>query len=179
MHVDLAGEIPQQVLLLYSTADGKQDQPVELHPEEAGQPRFRGQLIGENGQGIVQELTYFIRAGDATSKRYKITVEQPPYADIESVRIEFPSYMKLAPIEQVGNPAIDAWEGAKVFINAKTNMPVRSGVIQFLDDPQIGPSGEEETMSVIPGGRQLQATWKLALHADGTFPKYYRIHCRT
>ncbi|WP_010582616.1 hypothetical protein [Schlesneria paludicola] len=179
VQVDLAGEIPPQVLLLYSTADGKQDQPLELRADEDGQPRYRGQLIGDGGQGLVQDITYLIRAGDATSKPYRIHVEQPPYADIESLRIEFPAYMKLSPVEQPHHGAIDTWEGATVTFHAKTNMPVRSGTIQFLDDPQAGPNGEEIPMAVSSGGKILQAQWTLALRSDGTFPKHYRIHCKT
>jgi hypothetical protein len=177
VQVDLAGEIPPQVWLLYTTADGKQDQPIELRIEQEGQPRYIGQLIGDGTQGLTHDITYFIRAGDATSKTYHITVEQPPYAEIESVRIEFPSYMKLQPIEQQKNGAIDAWEGAKVTLTAKTNMPVRSGLIQFLDDPAAAPTGEEVVMSASNQGQLLQAQWTLALRSDGTFPKYYRIHC--
>ncbi len=177
--VDLGGEIPHQVWLLYSTADGKHDQPIELRPDQEGQTCFKGQLIGDGRQGLMQDLTYFIRAGDATSKQFKITVEQPPYAEIENIQIEFPGYMKLQSVQQINNGAIDAWEGASVVVTAKTNMPVRSASIQFLDDPQAGPTGEEVTMSASSNGNQLRAQWTLALRSDGTFPKYYRIHCRT
>ena len=179
IQVDLAGEIPAQVVLFYSTADGKQDQPLELRADEEGQPRYRGQLIGDSGQGLIQDITYIVRAGDATSRRYRIHVEQPPYADLESLRLEFPSYMKLPPVDQPHNGTIDAWEGAIATVTANTNMPVRSGTIQFLDDPQNGPNGEEVSMSVSAAGKRLQAQWTLSLRSDGTFPKYYRIHCKT
>ena len=178
--MDLGGEIPHQVQLLYTTADGKfQRQPIELRVEAEGQTRFKGQLIGENAQGLMQDISYVIKAGDSESPSYTITVEQPPSAEIETVRIEFPGYMKKGPVEQTHNGQIDAWEGAKVVIHARTNMPVRGGMIQFLDDPQTGPTGEEVPMSVSDGGRLLQATWTLSLRSDGTFPKYYRIDCRT
>ncbi|MEI8017963.1 MAG: hypothetical protein WCH39_07160, partial [Schlesneria sp.] len=180
VQVDLSGEIPHQVWLLYTSADGKFNrEPVELRVEAEGQTRFKGQVIGESSQGLMQDLTYSIKAGDAESATFKITVEQPPSANIENIRIEFPPYMKLPPVEQTNNGQIDAWEGATVVINAKTNMPVRMGLIQFMDDPQTGPTGEEETMSVTAGGRQLQGTRKLALRPDGTYPKYYRIDCKT
>lgn len=179
VRVDLAGEVPSQVTLLYSTPDGLQDQPVELHPDPDGQQRYRGQLIGEGVQGLVHDVTYYIRAGDAVSRQYKVTVEQPPYADIETVRLEYPAYMKLPPAEQTGSATIDGWEGAKVIVNAKTNMPVKSAMIQFLDDPQAGPSGEEVAMSISAAGRRAQAVWTLALRSDGTFPKFYQIHCKT
>ena len=180
VQVDLGGEIPQQVLLVYTTADGKfTQQPVELRADDQGQTRFRGQLIGETAQGLMQDLTYSIRAGDAESAEFKLTVEQPPSAQIESVRIEFPPYMKLPPVEQQNNGQIDAWEGAKVELLAKTNMPVRSGLIQFLDDPLVGPNGEELITNVSQNGQLLQANWTLALRSDGSFAKYYRIDCRT
>ena len=180
IQVDLGGEIPQQVLMLYTTADGKFNrQPVELRVESEGQTRFKGQLIGENAQGLMQDVSYVIRAGDAESASFRITVEQPPSAEIESIRIEYPQYMKKDPLEYSQNGQIDAWEGAKVVVTAKTNMRVRAGMIQFLDDPQVGPNGEEIPMSVTSGGRQLQASWTLGLRSDGTFPKYYRIDCRT
>ena len=179
IQVDVAGEVPEHVTLLYSTSDGKIDQPIELHVEQAGEMRYRGQLIGEGTQGLIHDITYYIRAGDATSRSYKITVEQPPYADIETVRIEHPAYMKIPPIEQSNNPAIEAWEGAKVILTAKSNMPVSSAKIQFLDEPQTGPNGEEVPMSIGGAGLQLQATWPLGLRSDGTQSKLYRIHCRT
>ena len=101
IQVDLGGEIPHQVWLLYSTADGKfQRQPVEMRVEATGQTRFQGKLLAENSQGLMQDLTYSIRAGDAESEQFKVTVEQPPSAEIESIRIEFPPYMKLSPVEQ-------------------------------------------------------------------------------
>ena len=180
VQVDLGGEIPHQVWLLYTSADGKFNrEPVELRVEAEGQTRFKGMVIGESSQGLMQDLTYSIKAGDAESATYKITVEQPPSANIENIRIEFPSYMKLQPVEQANNGQIDAWEGAKVVIDAKTNMPVRMGMIQFMDDPQTGPTGEEATMSVTAGGRHLQAAWTLSMRSDGTYPKYYRVDCKT
>ena len=180
VQVDLGGEIPHQVWMLYTTSDGRFNrQPVELRAEAEGQTRFKGQLIGETAQGLMQDVSYVIKAGDAESQPYKITVEQPPSAEIETVRIEFPAYMKLEPVIQSQNGQIDAWDGAKVIVTAKTNMPVRSGTLQFLDDPQVGPTGEDLPMSVSSGGRQLQATWNLELRKDGTFPKYYRIDCKT
>lgn len=180
IQVDLAGEIPHQVSLLYTTADGRFNrQPVELRVEAEGQTRFKGQLVAENSQGLMQDIFYVIKAGDAESSQYKITVEQPPSADVETVRIEFPSYMKLEPVIQSQNGQIDAWEGAKVTVTAKTNMPVRSGTLQFLDDPQVGPTGEDVSMTVSSGGRQLQTTWSLGFRSDGSFAKYYRIDCRT
>lgn len=176
IQVDIAGKTPEKVHVVYSTLDGKQDQEVELHAEEEG--RYRGQLLGDGSQGLVNDVKYFVRAGDAKSRMYTITVEQPPYAEVETVRLEAPGYTKLPPTEQVKNAAIDAWEGTKVVVTAKTNMPVASAKIEFLDDSQGGPTGEEVPMSLSSGGRQVQGAWTLALRSDGSSPKFYRIHCK-
>lgn len=177
IQVDLAGKTPDKVQVVYSTLDGKQGQEVELHSEEEG--RYRGQILGDGSQGLVNDVKYFVRAGDAKSRVYTITVEQPPYAEIEMVRLESPAYMKLVPSEQLNTPAIDAWEGTKAVVTAKTNMPVSAAMIQFLDDPQAAPTGEEVPMSLSSGGRQVQGAWTLAMRSDGTSPKFYRIHCKT
>ena len=177
---DLAGVIPEKVVLLYTTADGKfQNEPVELRPDAEGQTRFKGLLVGENGQGLLQDLTYVVSAGDAVSPQFHITVEQPPSATPDKVKFEFPAYMKLESTEQPGGQ-IDAWEGAKVTLSAHTNMPVKSAVVEFLDDAQAAKSnGEDVPMTVSSDGRHLEAKWPLALRSDATYSKHYRIQCKT
>ena len=177
---DLAGVIPEKVVLLYTTADGKfQNEPVELRPDAEGQTRFKGMLVGEPGQGLLQDLTYVVRAGDAVSPQFHITVEQPPSAAPDKVKLEFPAYMKLEPTEQPGGQ-IDAWEGTKVTLSAHTNMPVKSAVVEFLDDPQVAKSnGEDIPMTVSSDGRHLEAKWTLALRSDASYSKHYRIQCKT
>ena len=129
IQVDVAGKTPEKVQVVYSTLDGKQDQEVELRAEEEG--RYRGQLLGDGPQGLINDVKYFVRAGDAKSRVYTITVEQPPYAEVETVRLESPGYMKFPPTDQVNNPAIDAWEGTRAIVTAKTNMPVSSARFNF------------------------------------------------
>ncbi len=52
--------------------------------------KFRCVLTGDNGGGILQNMTYRIVAGDATTPEYKIRVIQPPAATIESIRLDIP-----------------------------------------------------------------------------------------
>jgi len=177
--VDLVGVIPERAEVLFTTVDGKfQNEPVPLTPDEA-KTRFRGWLRGENGQGLLQDLTYVVRANDAVSKTYRITVEQPPSATPDQVKFEFPAYMKLESTEQLGGQ-IEAWEGAKVTLSAHTNMPVKSAVVQFLDEAQAtAPNGEEVPMTVSSDGLHLEAKWTLALRSDASYSKHYRIQCKT
>lgn len=173
VEADIAGDVPEKVWLHYTTADGKfRDEPVELRTDGAGPTRFRGSL-----PAVLQDLTYVVRAGDAVSPQYQVTVNQPPSATIDRVQFQFPPYMKLEATEQAGGQ-IDAWEGTKVTVTAHTNMPVKSAKVEFLDAlPK--PNGEEETVTVSTDGQHLTATWTLGFRSDGAFAKFYHIQCTT
>ena len=176
---DIAGEVPEKVFVEFTTADGKfRNEPIELRTGSEGPTRFKGFLRGENGQGLLQDLTYVVRAGDAVSAEYRITVNQPPSATVDRIRFQFPAYMKLEPTEQVGGQ-VESWEGSKVTLTAHTNMPVKSAKLEFLDARETGPNGEEYSMSVSTDGRQLTTSWTLGFRSDGTYAKFYRIQCKT
>lgn len=176
---DIAGEIPEKVWLHFTTADGKfRDEPVELRTDGEGPTRFKGILLGENGLGVLQDLRYVIRAGDAVSDEYLINVKQPPSANVDRIAMQFPSYMKLEQTEQVGGQ-IEAWEGTKVTLTAHTNIPVKSARIEFLDTPDGKPTGEEVLMSIATDGRQLTGSWTLEFRSDDTYPKAYQVQCKT
>ena len=177
--VDLVGVIPERAEVLFTTVDGKfRNESVPLNPDDT-KTRFRGRLVGEPGQGLLQDLTYVVHAGDAVSKEYHITVEQPPSATPDKVKFEFPAYMKLEATEQLGGQ-IDAWEGTKVTLSAHTNMPVKSAVVEFLDEANAAKwKGDEVSMTVSSDGRNLEAKWSLALRSDATYSKHYRIQCKT
>lgn len=174
---DIAGDVPEKVWMHYTTADGKfRDEPVELRTDGEGPTRFKGSL-----PSVLQDLTYVVRAGDAVSREYHITVKQPPSATVDRIGIQFPAYMKLEATEQAGGQ-IDSWEGTKVTLTARTNMPVKSATIEFYDTPpqpndKVRP--EEVSLSVSSDGRQLTASWSLGFSSDGTYAKIYRIQCKT
>ncbi|MFO0917081.1 MAG: hypothetical protein U0872_02060 [Planctomycetaceae bacterium] len=176
--VVLAGEIPETVQLLYTTADGRiQDEAMQLRPESTGSTRFRGLFAGENGTGVLQDFSYVIVApAMRISTRYRVTVHQPPSATVRQVDLHFPPYMKLEDAVSTGGK-IEGWEGAEAVITATSDKPAKSAVMQFLNDPQSPPTGEEIPVTVTDG-TNLRATWKLDFRSDGTFPKHYRIQCR-
>lgn len=175
--VSLSGEIPPTVEMRYTTSDGRiQDESVVLRPESEGLPRFRGVFAGENGNGVLQDFSYRIVAGDAQSRSFRVSVHQPPSASVNQVALHFPEYMKLEDSTNVGGH-IDGWEGAVAKISATADKPCQSAVLQFLNDPQSPPTGEEATVHVA-NGTQLEATWTLNFRSDNTAPKHYRIVCR-
>lgn len=171
---DIAGDVPDKIWVLYSTRDGKfRDEPIELRGDSAAATRFIGVL-----PTVVQDLTYVVRAGDAVSREYHITVTQPPSATVDRVRYQFPTYMKLEETEQAGGQ-IDSWDGTKVSLTAHTNIPIKSATIQFLDTVETGPNGEEVSVFVSPDGHQLTAKWNLGFRSDGAYARLYQIQCKT
>lgn len=175
--VELSGQIPESATLLYTTADRRfVDEQVVLHASESGLNEFRGVISGENGRGILQNLTYRIVASDARSRAYQVIVKQPPSAVVQEVEYAYPSYMGLSPRVQPGG-AIDAWEGTTVTFRATANMPVESALVMFSDSDDLTQRAEETPMQV-ENGTTLSAQWQLRIRTDGTYPAYYRIQCR-
>jgi collagen type III alpha len=174
---DIRGELPAQTFLYFTTADRKfVDERVEMRLENESTRKFRCVLTGDNGGGILQNMTYRIVAGDAATPEYKIRVIQPPAATIESIRLEAPEYTRREPVLQTTG-AIDALEGTQVTLKARANMPVRSPAsLQFFDDETASKRAEEIPIRVTDGTR-LEVNWKLEIRSDGTYPHYYRIFC--
>jgi len=175
---DLLGDVPPQVVLKYSTADRRVvDRAVEMRLMEDGLKRYRCVLDGEKGEGLLQDLDFWVEAGDAQSPSYHVTVIQPPSATITEVAYDFPKYT-LKERETQSNANIDTLEGTTVTITATTNMPVKSAVLQFSDDDKFAAKGEEKVVRVSDGTR-LSVDWKAEFRGDGSFPKHYRLQVRT
>jgi collagen type III alpha len=177
--VELGGSLPETAQLLFTTADQRlRDEVVTLRSDGAGGVRYKGLLSGEQGQGLLQDVTYRIVAGDARSRDYHIRVDRPPSARITELIVTPPPYTEL-PAETLSSGTFTAWEGSRVRLVAEVNQPVKSAVLQFLNEPQGSPTGEEEAVQVQQNGQQLVASWDVRLRDDGTYPKYYRIQCQT
>lgn len=178
VEADIRGKVPDDVRILYTTADRQDvDQPVEMRRIDEALPRFRGTIAGENGRGVLQNLTYRIVAGDARSPEFTINVVQPPSVKVESVAYKHPDYMRLEN-KTVASGHIDGWEGTEITLTATANLPLKSAKIVFSDDEKRPAQPETESLT-ITGGTQLTAKWKLGFRADGTFPRFYRIDCTT
>ena len=179
--VEIRGELSGEVALLYSTHDRQfVDEPITLrsvpNEELTTLQQFRATITGDNGRGILQDMTYRIVAGDASSDTYRITVLQPPTAVVDGVEYEFPEYMKLANREEPGGH-IDAWERTQVTVHATANVPLAGAELVLLDDDHA-PRGVELPMRIAGGGLQLTGKWRLQAWEDKTYPKFYRIQCR-
>ncbi|RLS56924.1 MAG: hypothetical protein DWH91_05520 [Planctomycetota bacterium] len=171
---DLGGVIPDEVKLLYTTADRRVvDEVIRLQDTGEGVNRFRARLVGESGAGLLQNVSYRIEAGDAISPTYAITVRQPPTASVSEIFYDYPSYMGLEDRSQPES-AIDAWEGTAITVRALANTPIDQATILFSDTEDTSIKAEELPM-VIEEGVRLSAQWTLKFRSDGTFPRFYRI----
>ena len=128
-------------------------------------------------RGLLQNVSYRVAAGDATSDDYTLTVQQPPSATVDEVAYRFPDYMRLSHRTDVGG-AIKAYEGTHVTIRATANMQLASAVIQFSDDDTFATKAEEFPMALRDGTR-LEGTLQLRIRDDGTSPGFYRVQVKT
>jgi collagen type III alpha len=173
---EVRGELPAQAVLYYTTADRKfVDERIEARPTTEGSREFHFVINGDNGAGVLQDMTYRIVAGDDSTRDYTIHVIQPPAATIDSIRLDYPEYTRLTSTTQTTG-AIDALEGTRVTLRATANMPLRSASLQFFDDESASKRAEEVPVHV-ESGNKLQATWTLQMRSDGTYPHFYRILC--
>ena len=170
--VDLAGVIPAEVRVLYSTLDRRfVDEPLTMRATD-DEHRFQILMVGDSNRGIRQDLTYRIEADDATSESYTITVEQTPTARVTEIHYVYPAYMDL-PDRTDPTGAIDAWEDTTLTLEAESSEPARDAVLQMSDDSAFSVRGEELPMAI--DDTKLSVNWKLTRREDGTFPKFYRI----
>ncbi|MCA9081575.1 MAG: hypothetical protein KDA58_13510, partial [Planctomycetaceae bacterium] len=173
--VTLAGVIPDEVTLLFATADRRfVDEPVTMRPVDEVSNRFVGLLVGENGRGLMQDVTYSVVAGDARSREYRVRINQPPSATVQEVAYDYPTYMGIDDTTQQGS-TIDAWEGTIVTVKAESNVPVKRATLIMSDTDDISVRAEEFPMQIV-GGTELSATWQLQFRQqDGTFARFYHI----
>ena len=81
----------EQVSLLMSTADGQVvDDRVTMNHADEGD-RYSCELPPGSG-GLLQDTTYRITAGDATTRPFKLDVEIAPTINVDQVDYRFPAY---------------------------------------------------------------------------------------
>jgi collagen type III alpha len=169
---DIAGVIPEDVRVLYTTADKRYvDEPLQMRATE-DKNRFQVLMIGDGDRGVRQDIKYRIVAGDASSEEYLISVNQPPTAQVNEVKYVYPTYMQLSDRVDTSG-AIDAWEGSVVTIHAQSSVPVKSAILQLSDDAGFTAHGEEVAMVIKDTA--LTGELKLDVRADQSVPKFYRI----
>ncbi|MCA9061023.1 MAG: hypothetical protein KDA85_21070, partial [Planctomycetaceae bacterium] len=92
---DLGGVIPDRVVVEYTTADQQYvDAELVMEPtDQAG--RFRVVMMGTANRGVRQETTYRVKAGDTESDQFRLSVNQPPTANVTAIHYTYPPYTGL------------------------------------------------------------------------------------
>lgn len=171
--VQLRGEVPSDVTLLFTTADRRfVDEPVQLGATT--DPNLFEGTLGNDEHGLLQSFSYHVVAGDARSPEYRVEIITPPSATVTEVRYDYPEYTELDPRTQMGG-AIDVWERTAITITAATNVPVKRGEFELADTEDFSAAYPGSSVR-IADGRKLTITWRAdPRQADGKFPKFYRI----
>jgi len=172
----------EHVTLYFTTADQRfVDQPLEMRPVDGSlqevYPEFSVTLLGESDRGLLQDLSFRIEAGDATTPDYSIHVSTVPSATVASIDYTYPKYMRLAD-ESRETATIEGWEGTRVTLHATVSQPVKSARLVFSDSEDTTQRAEEYPMRVTDG-TQLSMAWTLAFRDDKPedYAKFYRIVC--
>ncbi len=177
----ITGSFAHPAELVFSTRDGQAvSRRLPMSPAE-GQHKFTVNLTTSE-TGILQDLVYFIQAGDGRSPTYRVNVKSTPTMTVREVTLEPPSYTEIPVSTIVGQGEIEAYEGTRVTLTANTNVPIQSANIELLDERSLDASGQQrpiERIMMQANGQSATGSFVLQFNADGS-PRmtHYRLNFR-
>ena len=124
--VDVQGTGPQKVLLHHSNDGGKFFAIKEFEPGKHLFDPWHYMM-----PNVQQSMDYYLTGGDAESPRYHLEVLPAPTVTSINHDLEFPRYTKLERLNGQEGGQIEAIEGTKVYIHARTNMPASRATINL------------------------------------------------
>jgi hypothetical protein len=157
----------EPVRLRYTTADESLVDETILMAKPTGAGRFAADLprATDSGAaaGVQQELEYWIEAGDARSRRFKLSVFQRPTIVVQRVHYNYPAYTgePTKTVDNVGD--ISGLEGTEAAIEALASEPIKSAYVDFDSD------GRSDVRMTVDG-RRATASFKLQLRPDRRTP---------
>ena len=120
----------EQVSLLMSTADGQVvDDRITMNRTDEGD-RYVCELPPGSG-GLLQDTTYRINAGDATTRPFKLDVEIAPTINVDQVDYRFPAYTGMKDRSIKGQGDVKALEGTRITIHAAANVELQNARIDL------------------------------------------------
>jgi hypothetical protein len=162
-----AGEHPT---VHYSTADGQTiNHPVRMTLPENGY-RHRAELPAEPA-GLQQDLEYWITAGDAISKRYKIAVLIAPAIVVDAVDYKYPAYSEQTARSVPRRGDIQALEGTQVTVRATATHEIQSADLDFDCDGQ-------RDLAMKIDGRRASVSFPLVLKRGSDQPEHASYQLR-
>ncbi len=119
----------------FSTDDGQtRDRTVEMQPEIEGVAYVAE--LGKSFGGLVQPLHYYVDVGDATAGPFAVTIRAVPIVVVERVEYAYPAYTRLQNRVVEDEGRVEAPEGTRVTVGARSNQSVRKARIEFDSKPR-------------------------------------------
>ncbi|MEO6810127.1 MAG: hypothetical protein ABI353_13520, partial [Isosphaeraceae bacterium] len=130
--VEIHGTRPSRVVLHHSVDGGTFYAVKDLTPGKKEYDPWQTTL-----SNVQQSTDYYLTGGDAESRRYHLNVLPAPMVSSVTHDLDFPTYTGFPDRQGDEGGNIDAIEGTRVTIRARTNQPARSAKLDFgkLADP--------------------------------------------
>ncbi len=157
--VDVQGVRPQSVMLHFSVDGGKFFAVREF---AAGSHLYDPWQVTLTN--VQQSMDYYLTGGDAETLRYHLEVRPAPTITSIDHDLAFPKYTKLPPRAGVEGGMIEAIEGTKVTIHAKTNMPAMAANLNLAGETPITMTIDSDDRSSLTGEFTVQPPGKSATY---------------
>jgi hypothetical protein len=163
-----------EVRLRYTTDDESQvDESIAMiRPASAGRfaadlPRAvdasRGAGAPGGAVGVQQGLEYWIEAGDARSRRFRLGAFERPTIVVDRVEYRYPAYTgePTKVVDGIGD--LSGLEGTEVVVEAHASHDIKSAYVDFDSDGR-------SDIRMTADGRRATATFSLQLKPDRRTP---------
>ncbi len=161
--VHVEGVRPSTVLLHYSVDGGKF---FALRDYAPGQMYDPWQVTLTNVQ---QSMDYYVTGGDAESSRFHLEVLPAPTITSIAVDLDFPKYTNVPRRTAVEGGNVEAIEGTKVTVYAKTNMPASLATLDIANDQAASMTVAADDPTALTGGFLVtkSGTYKINFRTTG------------
>lgn len=140
----------EPVMVCYNTLDGQFSNirtPLTASIEGF---QFKG-AVKTGTNGVEHDMEYWIEAGDAVSRKYRVTLSPLPSLAVDRVRVEFPKYTRLQPREFSPTVDIEAVEGSKMEVWGSSNQQLSRA--RLVTNAQLNEAGQ-----IYQAGEYLEMT---------------------
>ena len=143
------GKVPRRAFL-YLQGGGGQGPGVGGQGEGGWDKKvLRGKTKGEfqyRLSEVLRPISYRLKAGDARSETYTVSVTEAPVIVGVEVDYTYPDYTARPPEKKAGSGDVAAVRGTKVRIAAKANKPLKTAQVRFGDETQSLVFVRDETI---------------------------------
>ncbi len=162
----------EPVRLRYSTADETTvDESIRMERPTPESRRFEAALPRGTDAGVEQDLSYWIEAGDARTRKFKLTVFTRPTLMVQKIHYAYPPYTGLPTKETNHVGDIRGVEGTKVTVGALASQKIKNAYVDFDAD------GTSDLPMKTDGDRAM-VTFPLELREDRRTPVHPKYALR-